>query len=184
VINTEPTAANDQFITPYLTPVTFNVTTNDTDATGQIDPLSVTIVSPSTDGETTVDPLTGEITFTPNVDFSGLTSFSYSVCDNGTPVLCSTADVIVVVGQNSINENSLFSAVYPNPTASVVYVKGENLANFTTVELKDQLGRTVKSWTINSTDLELDLKSVDAGNYFLQFVGTSLSTVEKIQIVK
>ncbi len=42
--------------------------------------------------------MTGEVTYTPDADFNGSDSFTYEVCDTGTPVLCDTATVTVDVG--------------------------------------------------------------------------------------
>jgi len=43
----------------------------------------------------------GTFSYTPNPNFFGADSFVYEVCDNGTPVECSTASVTInVVGEN------------------------------------------------------------------------------------
>ncbi|WP_157632549.1 tandem-95 repeat protein, partial [Cochleicola gelatinilyticus] len=96
-INDGPVAVDDSETTLEDTPVTINVTANDTDLDGSIDPTSVTIVTAPTNGTVTVDPVTGEVTYTPNPDFTGTDTFQYQVCDDGTPVICDIATVTVTV---------------------------------------------------------------------------------------
>ncbi|MEN9744019.1 MAG: hypothetical protein RLZZ65_1824, partial [Bacteroidota bacterium] len=63
---------------------------------------SVTITVPPANGTVTVNPTTGAITFTPAANFFGTSTFTYQVCDNGTPVLCD--DAVVTITVNSIND--------------------------------------------------------------------------------
>jgi large repetitive protein len=93
--NNPPVANNDNASTSFETPVTTNVLANDSDPDG--DPLTVTIVSQSPNGIAVVNG-NGTITFTPNAGFSGTTTYTYQICDNGTPPLCATATVTVTVG--------------------------------------------------------------------------------------
>ena len=44
-----------------------------------------------------VNPGDGTITYTPDPNFVGVDSFMYSICDNGIPILCDTALVVVTV---------------------------------------------------------------------------------------
>jgi hypothetical protein len=62
-----------------------------------IDPTTVSEVTPPSNGSITIDPNTGVITYTPNTDFVGTDEFTYSVCDNGSPVLCDEAVVTITV---------------------------------------------------------------------------------------
>ena len=66
---------------------------NDTDPNG--DPLTVTAVGNATNGTVTLDTQTGNVLFTPNADYSGPATFSYTVSDGrgGT----GSADVAVTV---------------------------------------------------------------------------------------
>ncbi|TNE56074.1 MAG: T9SS type A sorting domain-containing protein [Bacteroidetes bacterium] len=75
-------------------------------------------------------------------------------------------------------------SIYPNPSAGKVYLKGDQLTNFNTVELRDQLGRTLVSWTIDGTQMDLDFGAVAEGNYFLVFKGDDAKFIEKVQVLK
>ena len=97
-VNDAPIATDDSENTLMDNPVVINVASNDTDIDGTINVASVSIVSSPTHGTLSVDPLTGKITYTPNSNYSGSDVFTYSVCDNGTPVLCDEATVVINIG--------------------------------------------------------------------------------------
>ncbi len=90
-VNDAPVAANDVATTPEDAPVTIPVLANDGDLDGN--PLTVTAAS-SPNG-TVVINADGTITFTPNANFNGPTTISYTISDGqgGT----STATVAVNV---------------------------------------------------------------------------------------
>ena len=100
-----PVANPDTVITPPNTPVTTNVIGNDTVTPGgaPLDPTSVGIATGPAHGTVTVDPTTGAVTYTPNPDYSGPDSFTYTVCDKSTPTkVCVTGTVSVSVPANVV----------------------------------------------------------------------------------
>jgi PKD repeat protein len=79
----EPPVANDDtVVTDEDTPVVIDVLANDTDADGALDPATVTILTAPANGAVEVNPLTGAVTYTPNENFFGADSFTYTVQDN------------------------------------------------------------------------------------------------------
>jgi photosystem II stability/assembly factor-like uncharacterized protein len=161
--NTAPTTQDDVASTAFNTPVTVNVLANDTDADGSLNPASVTVTVPSPNGTTSVNTTTGAITFTPTAGFSGNTTFTYEVCDNGSPALCATAVVTITVGVNSIEENTILTAVYPNPVNSVL-----------TIESKDQ----VKSLRVISLDGKEMLHAKNAKTINVEQLAKGIYTLE------
>lgn len=96
--NCPPLARNDINNTLMNVPVSGDISTNDSDPDG--DNLTFTVLSgtgPSNGTLTAFDPATGIYTYTPNNNFVGEDSFSYVVCDDGTPSLCDTATVYIEV---------------------------------------------------------------------------------------
>ncbi len=81
-VNDPPVAGDDSATTPEDTPVGINVVVNDGDIDGAIDPTTVTIGQQPLNGSVTIDWLTGEVTYTPAADYSGLDTFTYTVRDN------------------------------------------------------------------------------------------------------
>jgi uncharacterized repeat protein (TIGR01451 family) len=76
--NDAPVAADDSPSTNKNTPVTVNVLANDSDVDG--DTLTVTAVTQPANGSV-VNNNDGTVTYTPNTDFNGLDSFTYTISD-------------------------------------------------------------------------------------------------------
>ncbi|HMB89554.1 MAG TPA: Ig-like domain-containing protein [Rhodothermales bacterium] len=78
--NTPPVAHADQRRVPENTPTTVFVLANDRDNTSLLDKSSVTIRQPPGQGDATVEG-NGRIRYTPNSDFLGTDTFTYTVAD-------------------------------------------------------------------------------------------------------
>ncbi|NOK63541.1 MAG: hypothetical protein GFH27_549371n40 [Chloroflexi bacterium AL-W] len=115
--NDPPTATNDTANVNEDASVTISVLDNDNDdkdtAFGGAGLLPVatsalTVTSGPTNGSTTVNA-NGTILYTPDPDYSGADSFTYEICDNGTPTPaeCAAADVNVTIG--AINDAPTFT---------------------------------------------------------------------------
>ncbi len=92
VANTPPVANPDTLTANEDSPVTIDVLANDTDADG--DALAVDSASAS-NGTVVVNP-DGTITYTPNPDFSGSDSITYTVSDGQGGATTATVDVTVI----------------------------------------------------------------------------------------
>jgi len=90
---------NDTATTNEDTPVLINILANDSDSDGSIDPTTVAIISGPANGSVVVNGA-GQVTYTPNGNYSGNDSFSYRVCDNDGA--CATATVSITV--NPVND--------------------------------------------------------------------------------
>ncbi|WP_042343556.1 Ig-like domain-containing protein, partial [Capnocytophaga canis] len=95
-INT--TVAKDDFRTTYVnTQVSGSVAANDLDPEG--DTQVWTIQTNTVGGHSFVLNSDGRYTFTPSTGFVGTVSYTYEVCDDGTPQACATATVYISVKQ-------------------------------------------------------------------------------------
>lgn len=121
--NILPTAQNDSASTAEDTPIELTVLSNDSDTDGSIVASTVAVMTLASNGTTTVNTVTGSITYTPNENFNGSDSFTYTVQDdaggtsneatvtltitsvNDAPVL--NNDVVVLQEDNSLNINVL-----------------------------------------------------------------------------
>jgi hypothetical protein len=91
-----PTAVDDSVQTPYFTPVTVNVLSNDIAGAQPLQTSSLSLIEQPTNGVVTVT--SGQLNYIPNSGFTGSNSLRYQVCDNSTPTpLCSTATLTVIV---------------------------------------------------------------------------------------
>jgi large repetitive protein len=96
VTNPGPAATNDSATTNEDTPVVISVLTNDADPDGD----ALTVTAATSPGGTVVINADGTITFTPNANFNGATTITYTISDRQGG--SSTASVAVTV--NDIND--------------------------------------------------------------------------------
>ena len=96
-----PTAVDDAVAVNEDESVSGNVLINDSDGNGDALTVNTSPVAGPSNG-TLVLNADGTYTYTPDPDFSGTDSFTYEVCDDATPPLCSTATVTITV--NEVND--------------------------------------------------------------------------------
>ena len=94
--NDPPIAVNDINNTPIGQPVTGTLLINDEDPDGDSLIVNTTPVGTPVGGTVTINP-DGTYTFTPDAGFVGEGGFQYEVCDDGSPQMCDTADVVIEV---------------------------------------------------------------------------------------
>jgi len=94
-VNDDPVGGDDSATTDEDTPVIIDVLSNDTDVDG--DTLEVTEVGDPSNGTAEINP-DGTITYTPDPDYNGPDSFTYTVSDGngGTDTATVTIDVTPV----------------------------------------------------------------------------------------
>ncbi|MCG8604915.1 tandem-95 repeat protein, partial [bacterium] len=81
-VNDIPVAAGDVAFTNANNSVTVEVALNDSDPDGTVDLTTVTISSAPENGSATVDSPSGRVTYTPNLNFFGSDTFTYTIQDN------------------------------------------------------------------------------------------------------
>ncbi len=97
-VNDVPVAVDDAVSTAEDTPIDIPVLNNDSDVDG--DTLTVTAVTQGTNGSVAIDPVTGKPVYTPNADFNGTDSFTYTVDDG----FGATAMATVTLTVDSVND--------------------------------------------------------------------------------
>jgi len=78
-VNDAPTAVDDSGSTAADTAVTINVVANDSDIDG--DGVAIESVSQGSNGTVSFDAAVGTVTYTPNADFFGQDSFTYTIIE-------------------------------------------------------------------------------------------------------
>ena len=108
VINPAPTAANDTASTAEDTPVTVDVLANDVDPDGD----ALTVIGASAANGTVVRNADGTITYTPDANYFGTDTITYTISDGegGT----STATVSVTIA--AVNDAPVVDAAIPSQT--------------------------------------------------------------------
>ena len=147
-VNDPPLAINDINTTQVDVPVDGNVLTNDEDPEGDILTVNTTPIDPM--GGTVVIDSAGNYTFTPAPGFTGEATFSYEVCDDGSPVQCDTAEVVIEVIDNTDPNNNPPIGIEDNIVMeNDTTVTGDLLANDSDPD-GDNL--TITTSPIDSTD--------------------------------
>jgi DNA/RNA endonuclease G (NUC1) len=99
-VNDAPVANADNKGTNEDTTLQFpasDLTANDSTGPANESTQSLTVTSVSSASHGSVSLASGTVTFIPDADYFGAASFSYTVCDDGSPSLCATATVHVDV---------------------------------------------------------------------------------------
>ncbi|WP_167619749.1 Ig-like domain-containing protein, partial [Maribellus sediminis] len=102
--NTPPVAVNDTFRIDQHEMITGNILANDFDPDGDSLMLDTVPFYTVSGGVLTVEP-DGTITYQPEENFTGTDSFAYRICDSGTPSLCDTAVVYLIVNEDSVTNH-------------------------------------------------------------------------------
>lgn len=144
-----PVAANDSVVTPEDTPVTFDPRINDTDVDGDV--LTVTLATNGTNGNVS---FTGtSITYTPNLNFFGSDSFTYTITDG-----------------NASASATIFVTVTPVQDAPVANPDLITTAEDTNITFNPR---------VNDTDADGDVLNITAttspANGSVTFSGTSIT---------
>ncbi len=128
--NVAPLAVDDEVTYFETQTMTIPVLDNDSDADGDL--LNIVLANPF---HGMVSVSNGVVTYIPNIDFIGTDSFQYAICDNGSPVKCDTAWVVVHVLEGDIKpliDNSISPNGDGKNDALVIY----NLSLFSNTQMK------------------------------------------------
>lgn len=181
--NAAPIARRDSFFTEQENPVVIDVQANDFDFNQQ-DELTTSVFSDASWGNTNV--LNGDsIEYLSFLTYEGLDSLRYVVCDNGTPSLCDTNWVILVVDNNvGIAEEQATKPVietFPNPTNEQLNVRFSTSFGGT-LQLTDLQGRVLYTDQIvgdKGSVLRVDVRSMATGVYLLQLSNEEIQVQQK-----
>ena len=102
-------ANDDSAVTIEDTPLTLNILANDGDDTRTLDVTSVNISQPVSNGVTQING-DGSVTYSPNANFFGEDSFSYTVKDDSGDI-SNVANVVIMVA--SVNDAPAISGMPP-----------------------------------------------------------------------
>ena len=112
-VNDAPQANADNFEIKENQKLNDNVLSNDTDEDGNTLTVDSTPVQPPLHGTLSLSA-NGDFTYQSVVDYIGTDSFTYEVCDNGNPVLCSVATVTINVIKDENCEVFVPNSFSPN----------------------------------------------------------------------
>jgi len=121
-VNDPPVAVDDAADTDEEVAVVINVLSNDSDSDGVLIPSSVMVTSGPSNGGTSVNTTTGAVTYTPNSQYNGIDTFTYTVEDDSGAV-SNAATVTVTI--DSVNDAPVIILPLPelvfNEDDSLIY---------------------------------------------------------------
>ncbi len=148
--------------------------------------ISVNITSGPNKG-TAVDNHDGTITYSPTGGQTGIDTIYYTVCDNGSPSLCTNDTAYLtlpLVGINNVNALVKSISLYPNPTTGALNVGmyvAENAA--ATMVVTDLAGKKVINQYIDllngANTFSVDVNKLSPGLYFLTVQANGQSVTRK-----
>ncbi|MGB1204391.1 MAG: Ig-like domain-containing protein [Chitinophagales bacterium] len=107
--NLPPNAITDFVVTDINTSTTYDILQNDNDPNG--DTYSIAEFVQPLYGTASINQ-TGILNYTPFADFSGEDYLVYTICDNGFPILCDTASVVITVASLMSNTPDIYAEIY------------------------------------------------------------------------
>jgi hypothetical protein len=115
-INDKPIADNDVVSTNEDATISIPVQVNDSDIDG--DSLFTSILGNSTQG-VTASIQNNNLIYTPPLNFNGMDTVSYIICDNGYPVLCDTATVFITIVPVNDPPNAIIDSAFTSEDTSL-----------------------------------------------------------------
>jgi gliding motility-associated-like protein len=100
-VNDPPIVINDTISTGEDTTVVIYVLNNDSDPNNNLDTNALGILQGPFSGSVVIGP-GGQIIYTPGPNFNGMDSILYIICDDGMPVYCDSAWIIITI--NPVND--------------------------------------------------------------------------------
>ena len=116
---------------------------------------------------------------------SGLDILTYTLtytvsvagCTGSQDQMISVNDCAGIEESVSANMN-----VYPNPAVNDLTIKADNLNEYSTIQLRDQLGRTVATWNVTGNEMNVNISKFATGNYTLLVSGANGNMIHKVII--
>jgi len=145
------------------------VKANDEDCDNPLASLTLAVTTAPTHGTAVAGTGNAFITYTPNTDYFGVDSFSYTLSDGVNTSAPAKVKLIVlnVVGINELNKVAL--TLFPNPTNTVLNLQFENNGTASAL-VYDMVGKLVASSSFNGNNTTVDVSSLSNGLYAVQIV--------------
>jgi hypothetical protein len=150
IFGVPPVAMDDSVTTKLNAAVVIDVLANDSDPYGILNPASVAIKAFPAMGTVLVNPATGAVTYTPNPNFVGEDSFTYTVSNNSGSV--SNAATVMVNADGAQDQITVTIARYNTNRARWV-IQGKSSARRSTLIFRagpDFSGPMLGSATVNA----------------------------------
>lgn len=164
-----PIAVADADTTYKNTPKDVLVKANDSDCDSPVSSLVLAVTSQPTNGTAVVGSGNAFVTYTPNNNYFGVDSFSYTLSDGANTTAPAKVKLIVFnsVGINETNQVAV--TLFPNPTNTVLNLQFEN-KGVATAMVYDMVGKLVASTAFEGNNAAVNVSNLANGLYAVQLV--------------
>lgn len=180
--NSPPTVVNDSAFTIENVPVVIDIIENDYDQKTSLDISTLAVSIKPRYGTVSIHPLNGDLTYTPNKNFSGVDILQYRICDDGIPCEpnCGTAFVFISVLPDTVSPvaklyefNKLDCKIFPNPSNSFFNIEIYDIIESEIfVDVLNANGSLVKKYQfINSSGVlkqNINIDGMASGKYYIR----------------
>lgn len=100
--------------------------------------------------------------------------------DSNPAIITNTFETLFVSVLDSESNSISNFAVYPNPTNNILNIQNKDNGVISKITLIDILGKTIKTSTYNSSEVSLDISTLNPGIYFVEIYSNEVKTIKKI----
>jgi hypothetical protein len=179
--NFAPIARNDEDTTNKNSAKTIVVKLNDEDCDNATPSLTVNLVSQPANGTAVV--ATGNVvTYTPNNNYFGVDTFSYTLSD-GTNTSSPARVRVLVLNSSSINDvNQVAVTLYPVPASDLLNIQ-LNYIGKATAFVYNALGAVVKQVNLTDSTTQINLGDIANGAYGIQILNADNRIIARSKFI-
>ena len=100
--------------------------------------------------------------------------------DYNPAIITNTFETLFVNALSNESYSTSNFAIYPNPANDILTVQNKDNAVISKVNVVDILGKTIKTFTFNTTEVSLDISDLKAGIYFVEIHSNTIKTIQKV----
>lgn len=124
--------------------------------------------------------------FDPGIVSLGAHTITYTFTNANNCIGNDQATITVVSCEGSGVEEAILNGfiIFPNPTQDFIYLKGEKLSSYTTIEIINLDGKVVKSIKIDASEMKVSVEGLASGSYNVRISNADKEVIQKIQVIK
>jgi hypothetical protein len=107
---------------------------------------------------------------------------NYNVTITDANGCSSTSDAFAYISTGIVPVRGEGFVLYPNPTSGLVYLKAPTVMDGARISVLDATGRTVVDRSINSGNTTIDLRTQEAGLYFVRLLNGGVPTIVRLVV--
>ncbi|MBQ3845233.1 MAG: DUF2436 domain-containing protein [Bacteroidales bacterium] len=91
------------------------------------------------------------------------------------------ASVVYAVQPESVEENAIINAIYPNPTSGDLHINATAMKH---ISIINAMGQVVYNQDVNADEMVIDMAKFESGVYMVNIITENGSSVKRVTVVK